>query len=120
MKTNAQHNRKPFSCALATLLLAAAVCFNLASSARAQLYVGEDGTSGIVGEYNPTTGRPINASFISALNTPSGLAFSGNNLLVADTGNNRVSEYDATTGALINASFITGLNGPYGLVVLSN
>src|SRR4051812_19377130 len=120
MKTNTENNRKPFSRILATLLLAGAAFFILSPSAGAQLYVGEDGTSGIVGEYNPTTGRPINANLITALNSPSGLAFSGNNLLVADTGNNRVGEYDATTGAVINANFIMGLTAPWGLVVLNN
>jgi hypothetical protein len=108
MKTNIKSKTEPFTCTLATLLLTAAAFCILCSSARAQLYVGEDGTSGVVGEYNPNTGRTINANLITGLNTPSGLAFSGNNLLVADTANNRVGEYDATTGAVINAILSRG------------
>ena len=60
-----------------------------------------------MGEYNATTGATINATFITGLNAPQGLALDGlNHLFVQNNGT--VGEYDATTGAVINAAFITG------------
>src|SRR5271166_4018835 len=80
--------------------------------------------SGTVGEYNATTGAAINANFITGLmNYPWGVALSGNNLFVVNSGDTpgagTVGEYNATTGAVIKANFITGLNSPGGLVVAS-
>jgi hypothetical protein len=63
-------------------------------------------------EYNATTGAAINASFITGLSEPEGLAVSGNDLFVVNTLADTVGEYNATTGAVINANFITGLLGP--------
>ena len=56
-----------------------------------------------------------NASLVSGLNSPVGVAVSGGNLWVTNQGT--VGEYDATTGATINASLVSGLNGPYGIAV---
>ena len=70
--------------------------------------------NGTVGEYDATTGAAINASFITGLSFPWGLALSGNNLLVANSASNTVGEYNAATGAAINAIFITGLQGAFG------
>src|SRR5216684_1197885 len=117
MKMNMKSNAEPFPRALATLLLTAAAVCILSGSARAQLYISQDGTSGIVGKYNANSGRTINPNFITGLNTPDGLAVSGNHLFVSDFGSNTVREYNAKTGAVINANFITGLNGPEGLLV---
>jgi hypothetical protein len=69
-----------------------------------------------VAEYDATTGAVINASFISGIQSPVGLAVVGNTLYVAQDegatlGTSFVSTYNATTGALIKANFITGLNG---------
>ena len=57
---------------------------------------------------NTTTGAAINPDFITGLDTPTGLALSGNNLFVANEGNGTVGEYNATTGAAINPDFISG------------
>src|ERR1700736_1487584 len=112
MKTNTRSDRELFSRAPARLLLTAAAFCILSSSAVAQLYVSQDGTSGIVGKYDSNTGGAISANFVTGLNTPLDLALFGNDLFVADSANSRVGEYNATTGAAINANFITGLNGP--------
>jgi hypothetical protein len=82
------------------------------------LFVGSF-ASYTVGAYDATTGAPINASLITGLNRPVGLALLGNNLFVVnqETNNGTVGEYNATTGAAINAKFITGLITPVGLAV---
>jgi hypothetical protein len=73
------------------------------------LYVGYwvniSGYEGTVGEYDATTGVPINATLITGFSyEPTGLAITGTHLLVAEAAG--VSEYNATTGKLINANFI--------------
>jgi len=80
-----------------------------------RLYVSEYGAN-TVGEYNATTGAAINASLITGLNGPCGIALSGNNLFVVNIGGT-VGKYNATTGAAINANLITGLDGPIGLAL---
>jgi glucose/arabinose dehydrogenase len=83
------------------------------------LFVANSG-AGTVGKYDATTGAPINASFITGLNDPVGLALRGDKLFVANSGAGTVGEYDAKTGGAINVSFITGLNGPAGLALLGD
>jgi hypothetical protein len=83
------------------------------------LFVAE-GIGGPVGKYDATTGKPINANFITGLRDPVELVVLGNILFVADGLSETVSTYDATTGKVIKADFITGLNGPGQLVVLGN
>jgi DNA-binding beta-propeller fold protein YncE len=80
------------------------------------LFVANFGT-GTIGEYNTTTGATINASLVSGLNTPLGIAVSGGNLFVANLSTNTIGEYNATTGATINASLVSGLSGPQGIDV---
>ena len=81
---------------------------------------------GSVGKYNASTGAMINASFITGLSDPEGLAVLGNTLFVATYGDGTpdgggtVGEYDATTGQLIKAKFIKGLSYPTGLALLGN
>ena len=41
--------------------------------------------AGTVGEYNATTGAPINLNFITGLSGPEGLTLSGNSLLVVNS-----------------------------------
>jgi hypothetical protein len=112
----------PLRRALGAVLIGIAALWAMPSSA--QLYVDQTVNSldptGVVGEYNATTGAPINADFISGLNFPFGLALSGNTLFVANSASNTVGAYDATTGAPINASLITGLRDPYGLAASGN
>src|SRR5439155_1443830 len=86
----------------------------------AQIFV-TNAFSNTIGEYNATTGAPINSSFISWLDFPTGIALFGGNLFVANAGNNTIGEYNATTGATINSSCISsGLNNPAGIVVRSS
>ena len=79
---------------------------------------------GTIGEYNATTGAPINASLVTGL-TGFGfqIAVSGANLFVAGINglapsatNGTIGEY-TTSAATVNASFLTGLKGPTGIVV---
>jgi DNA-binding beta-propeller fold protein YncE len=83
-----------------------------------ELFVADRDT---VGKYDATTGKVINAKFITGLHDPRGLAVLGDTLFVTnfesggDSGT--VGKYDATTGATINAKFITGLEQPQGIAV---
>ena len=71
---------------------------------------------GIVGEYT-TSGATVNASLITGLNAPYGIAVSGSNLFVANSFSGTVGKY-TTSGATVNASLITGLTVPSGIVVV--
>jgi hypothetical protein len=55
-----------------------------------------DASTGIVSQYNATTGATINGSLITGLNQSGGLAISGGDLYVGTDGN--VAEYDLETG----------------------
>ena len=105
--------------ALAGLFLSAIALCILSSSARAQLYVSQQGNN-TVAEYDATTGALINSTFITGVSNPFSLALSGNNLFVAEFSGGRVGEYDATTGAAVNASFITGLSSPAAVALSGN
>jgi hypothetical protein len=69
--------------------------------------------NGTIGEYDPNTGNAINASLMSGVPNPYGLAVTGSKLFVATTNNDRVAEYNVNTGALINPSFVTGTFSGY-------
>jgi DNA-binding beta-propeller fold protein YncE len=58
----------------------------------------------------------VNASLVSGLNEPNGLAVSGGDIFVANAGSGTIGEY-TTAGATVNASLVSGLNTPYGLAV---
>jgi hypothetical protein len=62
----------------------------------------------------------VNASLISGLDRPFGIAISGDDLFVVNRGDapgtGTIGEY-TTSGAVVNASLISGLNLPYGLAV---
>jgi len=60
-----------------------------------------------VGEYT-TAGGTVNASFITAMQNPYGVAVSGNNLFVSNVGNSTIYEYDATSGANLSLDFTHG------------
>jgi hypothetical protein len=74
------------------------------------VYVADQ--AGTIGEYNGSTGAPINASLVSGLNNPTALALSGRDLYVVNNGAGTIGEYDATTGAPINTFLPSGLIGP--------
>jgi hypothetical protein len=104
-----------------TILAVFAALWVMPGAAHGQIYVtnyasGADGT-GTVGEYDATTGATINASLVSGLFGPTGVAVSGGKLYVTNFGGGTIGEYDATTGATINASLVSGLNGPNAIVV---
>ena len=64
----------------------------------------------------PITG--VNAlPLVSGLSNPLGIAVSGANLWVANTGGGTIGEYNATTGAVVNAALVSGLNSPTGIAV---
>ena len=83
-----------------------------------QIYVANAGGgspgSGTIGEYT-TAGATVNASLVSGLNYPLGLAVSGGNLFVAGLGDT-IGEY-TTAGATVNATLVSGLNAPIGLAI---
>jgi PEP-CTERM motif len=74
--------------------------------------------TGAIGEYNAITGATVNASLVSGLSNPLGIAVFGGNLFVSQYGPNTIGEYNAITGATVNASLVSGLNGPYGIDVV--
>jgi hypothetical protein len=87
MKTTPTSNWRPLLGALCAFPIAAAALWAMPRNACAQLYVIEFAGSpliGVVGKYDAKTGAAINASFITGLSNPQGLAVSGNTLFVAD------------------------------------
>lgn len=67
------------------------------------------GGTGFVSEYT-STGVLVKANFatLTANGLAFGMAVSGNNLLVADLGNDLVSQFNVITGAQINLNYIVG------------
>lgn len=82
------------------------------------LYVVNNG-AGSIGKYT-LSGATVNASLITGLFDPWGIAFNGGNLYVASGDNNglqnsgSVGEY-TTSGQTVNASLISGLSRSYGI-----
>jgi hypothetical protein len=58
----------------------------------------------------------VNASLISGLNLPTGIAISGSDLFVANFNTGTVGEY-TSSGATVNASLISGLGLPGGMAI---
>lgn len=87
--------------------------------AQAQLFVANGGGQygDDIGEYT-LTGGVINASLVTGLNNPNGLALavSDGDLFVANGASGTVGEY-TTSGATVNSSLITGLSTPTGVAV---
>ncbi len=82
------------------------------TSADSIIFVTNNG-SGTIGKYT-TLGATVNASLVSGLNDPTGIAESGGNLFVGDFHNFRIGEY-TTIGATVNASLVSVPNGPAGV-----
>jgi hypothetical protein len=74
MKTIITSNSRPLLRPLCTILLGIAALWAMPGNARAQVLYVSQGSPGIVGEYDATTGAAINANFITGLNLPNGLA----------------------------------------------
>src|SRR5689334_10489724 len=66
-----------------------------------------------VGDYT-TGGTAVNASLLSGLANPWGIAISGNDLFVVNNGNGTVGKY-TTAGATIDPALISGLANPRGI-----
>ncbi len=80
-----------------------------------------NGTGGTVGEYT-TSGATVNASLVTGLFSPDGVAVSGSNLFVTNmTYPGEIGVYTISNGqaALSNSSLITGLDGPQGILVIA-
>jgi uncharacterized protein YjiK len=95
-------------------LFAAVLSLLSISAAHAQIFVVNN-VSGTIGEYT-TSGATVNASLISGLSTPAGIAVSGSDIFVTNEGTGTIGEY-TTSGALVNASLVSGLSNPYGIAV---
>src|SRR6266481_2358730 len=116
MKTNPSLRIFKFFTPVLFAAVVAALCLTPVTG-DAQIFV-TNAFSNTIGEYNATTGAPINSSFISGLDFPNGIALFGGNLFVANSGNNTIGEYNAATGASINSSFISSvLNEPRGIAL---
>src|SRR5450759_792596 len=90
------------------------------NAAHAQIFVVNT-SADTIGEYT-NSGATVNASLVSGLNEPLGIAVSGSNLFVTNgyggtTGAGTIGEYNAITGATVNASLVSGLNYPFGIDV---
>jgi hypothetical protein len=72
--------------------------------------------NGTIGEYT-TSGATVNASLVSGLNSPIGIAVSGSDLFVTNQGSGTIGEY-TTSGTTVNASLVSGLNAPFGIAVV--
>src|ERR1017187_1279308 len=92
---------------------AATTLWTTCPTARGQDIFVANVASGTIGEYT-TSGATVNASLVSGLSNPSGIAVSGSDLFVANQGSGTIGEY-TTTGATVNASLVSGLDNPSGI-----
>src|ERR1035437_1157769 len=83
---------------------------NLTAPLEAQTLYVADVDRGTVGAYGPD-GSTINASLISGLRNPPGIALWGDNLFVSTQNPGTIGQY-TTSGAVVNPSLISGLNMP--------
>ena len=72
--------------------------------------------NGKIGAYT-TSGAVVNASLVSGLSQPVGIAVSGSNIYVTEKFNGTIGAYNTTSGAVVNASLVSGLNNPSGIAV---
>jgi hypothetical protein len=86
-------------------------CASRAGAAES-IFVGNNGVPPFtIGEYT-IAGATVNASLISGLGGPQGIAISGGDLFVTNGFGNTIGE-NTIAGATVNASLITGLNGAF-------
>src|SRR5271154_5970011 len=96
-------------------LFAVLLGFLSSTAARAdQVFVANFGGN-TIGEYT-TSGATVNASLISGLNSPGGIAVSGSDLFVVNASGTTIGEY-TTSGATVNASLISGLTCALAIAV---
>ena len=72
--------------------------------------------NGKIGAYT-TSGAVVNASLVSGLSQPVGIAVSGSNIYVTEKFNGTIGSYNTTSGAVVNANLVSGLNNPFGIAV---
>jgi hypothetical protein len=106
--------KTPARLLVVTGLTLCAAFWALSGTAHAQIFVANLG-DGTIGEYN-LDGSTVNASLISGLDKPYGIAVSGGDLFVANNGNGTIGEYNLD-GTPINASLISGLGSPTEIAV---
>lgn len=92
---------------------------SLPMNARGDIYVANFGAN-TIGEYT-NTGAKVNASLVSGLNSPNGLALSGPDLFVANSGSGTaadrtIGKYTAS-GTTENATLISGLSFPIEMAI---
>jgi streptogramin lyase len=83
----------------------------------AQIFTANYG-NGTVGQYT-TTGTVVNPALVTNLDSPVGIALSGDRIFVSSLSSGTIGEY-TTSGATINSNLITGLQSPQGLAVDSD
>jgi hypothetical protein len=88
----------PGGCAVAILSVAAAI-LAMQATARGDTIFEANWSGNSIGEYT-TSGATVNASLITKLSSPSGIAVSGSNLFVANGPTNTIGEY-TTSGATV-------------------
>jgi DNA-binding beta-propeller fold protein YncE len=101
-----------------TFGIALALAGGVAVTLMAQdLYVANSGNN-TIGEYG-LDGRIVNASLITGLGNPAGMAISGNDLFVVDSENDIVDKFDehTTAGTTVTKFLIIGLNAPTAIAV---
>jgi len=101
---------------IVALVLSVGAALSPATARGQNIFVVNNG-AGTIGEYT-SSGAVVNASLVSGLNGPWGIAVSGTNLFVTNNRNNTIGEY-TTSGTVVNASLISGLNAPWGIAVVS-
>ena len=104
MNAPSESNVRTRSYGLALILIAVTAVWAIPRNACAQLYIAQQGAgerSGVVREYDASTGAVINAKFITGLQQPVALALSDDDLFVANMGGS-VGKYNAATGVAIS------------------
>ena len=95
-----------------------ALTCGFATSLKAQnLYVGTHGND-TIGAYG-MDGSTVDASLITGLDGPEGIAISGNDVFIANFTSGTIGEY-TTSGTTVDASLITGLTDSVGLAISGN
>ena len=106
---------------IVSALTLCAALWAMSGAVHAQIFVtsvGSGAYTGTIGEYN-LDGSTINASLVSGLAGPYGLAESGGDLYVANLGDSTIDEY-TTAGAPVNAPYFgLGPNNPTADIAVS-
>lgn len=124
MKTESHLRATAAAPSVSTLLLAAvtaAALYCMPGIARGQIFVCNNASNspgqGRIGQYViPGGSGSGNASLVTGLNGPAGIAVSGSNMFVVSFTTGTIGLY-TTSGATVNASLITGLNSPRAIAL---